>query len=436
MLLSLAFRGISDFEMCHKMPRSVTGKRSPASPLLPKPEGSVRLDAKTVAALKLDGKRDVIFFDDMAGFGHRLRLGANGKMLRSWIVQYRRAGGTRRITLGPADVLSAEQARAAAKKILGRVALGEDPQGDRIERRGKDRLTVGAIVADYLDLKKGEVKRTTRAAMHRYLGEYFKPLHTMPIDVVSRKDVASRLVAITRGHGSIVAARARAALSAFFAWSMREGLCEQNPCIGTNRPKENPARDRVLSDSELAAIWRACGDDDHGRIVRLLILTGCRRAEIGGLAWSEIDDAGTWTLPKARSKNGRPHALPLPLMALRIVESVPRMVGRDQLFGMRSPNGFSAWDLRKGELDARSGVADWTHHDLRRTVATRMADLGILPHVIEQILNHVSGHKGGIAGVYNRSSYEREVRAALAMWEDHIRVLVEGGVQKIIAFTS
>ena len=395
----------------------------------------MRLDARTVAALKLDGKKDLIVFDDMPGFGHRLRLGAGGKVLRSWIVQYRRAGGTRRITLGPADVLSAEQARSAAKKILGRVALGEDPQGDRIERRGKDRLTVGAVVADYLDLKKDDVRPRTLAGMTRYLAEYSKPLHTMPIDVVSRKDVASRLVAITRGHGSVVAARARAALSAFFAWAMREGLCEQNPCIGTNRPKENPARDRVLSDAELAAIWRACGDDDHGRIVRLLILTGCRRAEVGGLAWSEIDDAGTWTLPKARSKNGRGHSLPLPPAALRIVEGVPRMVGRDQLFGTRSPSGFSAWDLRKGELDERSGVTDWTHHDLRRTVATKMADIGIQPHIIEAVLNHYGGHRAGVAGIYNRSAYEREVRNALVLWSDYVRSLVEDGASKrILAF--
>ena len=242
--------------------------------------------------MRLDGKKDLIVFDDMAGFGYRLRLGAGGKVQRSWIVQYRRAGGSRRIRLGSADVLSAEQARVLAKRILGQVASGEDPQGERIERRGKDRLTVGAVVADYLALKKDAVRPRTLAGMTRYLagGPYFKPLHPMPIDVVSRRDIASRLVAITRGHGSIVAARARAALSAFFAWAMREGLVEQNPVVGTNKPKENDPRDRVLSVDELARVWRACKDDDFGRIVKLLILTGCRRAEIGGMCWSEFDD--------------------------------------------------------------------------------------------------------------------------------------------------
>jgi integrase len=394
----------------------------------------VKLDAKTVAALRLDGRKDLIVFDDMAGFGYRLRLGAGGKVLRSWVVQYRRAGGTRRITLGPAEVLSAEQARLAAKKILGRVALGEDPQGDRIDRRGKDRLTLGAVVDQYLAIKQGEVVAHTFAGMARYLG-YFKPLHNMPIDVVSRKDVASRLLAIKRDHTSVVTSRARRALSAFFAWAMREGLCEANPVVGTNKPPENKPRERVLSDEELVAVWNACGDDDHGRIVRLLILLGSRRAEVGGMCFSEFDfDAGTWTLPAERSKNGRKHTLPLPPAALAIVRAVPQMVSRDQLFGVRSAAGFSAWGLRKAELDARCGFADFTLHDLRRSVATKMADIGVQPHVIEAVLNHYSGHRAGIAGIYNRSTYDREVRNALALWADHVRTLVEGGERKVLPF--
>ena len=121
-------------------------------------------------------------------------------------------------------------------------------------------------------------------------------------------------------------------------------------------------------------------------------------------------------------------------MALDIIKSVPQMATRDQLFGLRS-HGFTSWGRNKPELDKRSGVADWVVHDIRRSVATRMADIGITPHIIEEILNHVSGHKGGVAGIYNRSSYDREVRAALAMWEDHIHALVDGGERKVLNFT-
>jgi integrase len=116
-----------------------------------------------------------------------------------------------------------------------------------------------------------------------------------------------------------------------------------------------------------------------------------------------------------------------------IIEAVPRMVGRDQLFGQRA-SGFTGWSRGRAALDQRAGVRDWTVHDIRRSVATRMADIGIAPHIIEQILNHRSGHKAGPAGIYNRSNYEREVRSALALWDDHLRTLVAGGKRKIIPY--
>jgi integrase len=114
---------------------------------------------------------------------------------------------------------------------------------------------------------------------------------------------------------------------------------------------------------------------------------------------------------------------------------VPKMVSRDQLFGARSEDGFASWNKGKIALDRRSGVTNWTPHDIRRSVATRMADIGVQPHIIEQVLNHQSGHRAGPAGIYNRSSYEREVCAALALWEDHVRTLAEGGERKVIHYT-
>ena len=143
-----------------------------------------------------------------------------------------------------------------------------------------------------------------------------------------------------------MAGRARAQLSALFSWALAHGLCEANPVVGTLAPKGGQPRERVLSDSELARIWQACGDDDYGRCIRLLILTGARRQEIGGMCWSEIDfEHGTWTLPAARSKNGREHVLPLLPAMLAVIKDVPRLVSRDQLFGQRA-NGFTgmvAW---------------------------------------------------------------------------------------------
>ena len=399
----------------------------------------MKFAAKTVAACTLPaGKTDAISFDDsLPGFGLRLRQGAGGKVLRSWIVQYRRGGATRRLLLGSADVLAVEHARAAAKRVLAQVALGEDPQAERMERRKKDRDTLQSVIASYLDAQAKKVQTKTLHDLTRYLltGPAFKPLHAMPVDKITRKDVANRIVFMEREAGSIIAGRCRTALSTFFTWAMGMGLTDVNPVIATFRPQDSKPRERVLQDHELAKIWRACRDDDRGRIVKLLILLGARRREVGGMRWSEIDDKGSWQLPAERCKNGKPHELPLPALAFNIIKAVPRQAGRDHLFGARSHRGFSAWDKCKRALDARVGFDNWRLHDLRRTLSTRLHDLGVAPHVVEQVLNH-QAHRGSVGGVYNKSKYEREVRAALALWSDHVRTLVEGGERKLLAYST
>lgn len=396
----------------------------------------MKLDAKTVASLTLGDKNDVIFFDNqMPGFGYRLRRGAGGKVKRSWIAQYRRAGGTRRVLIGNAEVLGAERARISAKKILAAVALGQDPQADRVDRRAKDQLALRRVVAEYLAAKKDTVKPRTLYETTRYLTDtYFKPLHSMPVDAVKRKDVATRVVIITRENGSVAAAHARKVLSAFFSWAMQMGYVEANPVIGAVQPEDSKPRERVLDGVELAAVWNNAGDDEYGHIIKLLILTGCRRQEVGGIRESEFDD-GKWTIPKERTKNKREHTLPLPRTAWDIINAAQRLAHRDQLFGLSAKEGFTEWGICKAALDERLlGKMDepWTVHDIRRTVATGMADLGVQPHIIEAVLNHQGGHKHGVAGVYNRSSYEKEKRTALALWADHVTALAAGTKRKII----
>jgi integrase len=394
----------------------------------------MKITARTIAGLKLPGgKNDAIYFDDdMPGFGIRLRV-SGAQVRRSWVAQYRSFGRTRRVLLGSAEILGAEQARAAAKKVLARVTLGHDPQAEKATRRQKDTHSLKGIVGDYLAFKQKTVRPRTYAEIVRYLtGHFFKPLHNVPIDQITRKDVAARLTKITLENGSITANRARVALSGFYAWALGQGLAEHNPVIGTTRPQDAKPRERVLDDNELAAIWKACDDYTFGKVIRLLILTGARRAEVGGMRWSEMDfERGVWTIPAERVKNGRQHTLLLTPLAISIIESVPRRVDRDHLFGTRSDSGLSHWHA-KAELDQRLTIKPWRIHDLRRTLATRLCDLGTAPHVVEQILNHQSGHRAGIVGVYNRSSYEREVKAALALWNNHVRSLVEGGERKVM----
>jgi integrase len=352
-----------------------------------------------------------------------LRLRASGR--RSWIVQYEKWGRSRRVTLGNAAVLTPEQARHLAVQELSKLDLGADIAHDRAEAKVKEKRLLKSIIEQYLQARKGEVRSTTFREMTRYLQKMFKPLHHMPIGAIERADVAS-ILRDKAIESPTAATIARSVLATFFGWAVGEGFIDANPVAFTNKPKAQPPRERVLKDIELARVWNACEDDHYGTIIRLLILTGARRDEIGGMAWNELDrDNRTWTLPAERAKNHRALKLPLPDLAWDIIDGVERRDFNEHLFG-RGKDGFNSWSITKQALHQRSGVTDWTVHDLRRSAATGMADIGIQPHIIEAVLNHVSGHKAGVAGIYNRSNYDREVRTALIAWADHIREITTG----------
>jgi integrase len=220
-----------------------------------------------------------------------------------------------------------------------------------------------------------------------------------------------------------------------------------NVVLSTNRTEEK-ARERVLSNAELREIWAALPDDDYGDIVRLLMLTGQRREEIGALRWSELDfDRDVVLFPPARTKNSREHELPMSGPVRDLLEARDRDEGRDLMFGTgRGP--FSGWSNAKEALDTRlltarkrtnrkaSPLPDWRIHDIRRTVATGMAEIGVQPHVIEAVFNHVSGHKAGVAGVYNRASYGAEKAAALTRWAARLREILDPRTSNILALRA
>ena len=192
-------------------------------------------------------------------------------------------------------MLGAEQARSAAKKILAEVALGGDPAAARDDRRGRDRLSLQSVVDDFLSAKAATMRPRSLSTLKLYLtGAYFRPFHGTPIDNVSRRDIAARLVTIERDSGASTAAKARAALSSMFVWAMRSGLTDSNPAAGTPKPAAGRPRERVLSDAELAAVWRAAGEDDFGRITRPFDLPGAVEQRSAGCA-------GRRSTPSARS---------------------------------------------------------------------------------------------------------------------------------------
>jgi integrase len=398
----------------------------------------VKLTQATIQRLALPaGKAEAICFDDdLPGFGLRLRSGGS----RNWIIQYALGAKQRRMTLGSTEVLDASKARKTARHLLASVRLGHDPAAERTESRlraSDDEL--GAIVDRFLARQETRLRPRSYTETKRYLKEYWKSLHGVHLARISRALVAARLDAIADESGPVAADRARAALSAFFAWAIRQGLCEVNPVIGTNKAAELKSRERVLSDQELKAIWNALPDSDYGRIVRLLILTGQRREEIGGLRWSEVNIAKRMiTLPSERTKNHRSHDVPMSKAAFAILKTQPMRAGRDFVFGDgprsngqngEAPKqaGFQGWSKSKTALDVQTkSIGAWRLHDVRRTVATRMAELGVQPHIVEAVLNHASGHKVGIAGVYNRAAYVDEKTAALALWAKHVDRLISG----------
>jgi integrase len=383
----------------------------------------MKLTRATIDTIQLPpGRRDMIVFDDtLPGFGLRIRAGGS----RKWIVQYEAHGQQRRVTIGSTAIFDPDKAKKAARELLARVRLGQDPQANKIEEGEQSKLTLGAIIDRYLVERGSKLRPTSLRNTRRYLLQHWKPLHRMPIHKIERRNIA----ALLGGDAPVAAARARSTLSALFVWAIQEGLTDTNPTIGTRRPDEGAKpRERVLKDEELAAIWRACDDAyDYGRIVKLLFLCAARRQEVGGMCWSELDhESGTWTIPGERTKNRRMHVLPLPALAWSIIDTVPHR--GDHLFGR---SGFANWGEAKAALDRRLNLPAWTLHDIRRTVATGMNEIGIQPHIVEAVLNHATFRKGS-AAPYNWARYEREMRTALALWADHVWSLVDGSERKII----
>ena len=254
-----------------------------------------------------------------------------------------------------------------------------------------------------------------------HLVKHAKPLHRLGLTNIDRRTIATRLAEIETGSGPVSRNRVRSSLSAFFTHCVKEGLLDINPVTGTAKADEGRSRERVLSDAELTTVLGALGADQFSDIVRLLTLTAQRREEIAGLRWCEVDfERDLIVLPPDRTKNRREHAIPLSSQARAILERQPRTPGRDFVFG-HGAGGFSGWSRCKERLDQRVKLAEWRLHDLRRTAATVMADrLGVLPHIVEAALNHVSGHRAGVAGIYNRAKYESEMRDALQRWAEYV----------------
>jgi integrase len=375
------------------------------------------------------GKAEVIAWDDsIPGFGLRARVGGS----RNWIFQYRQGRKQRRISVGAASAMTTETARQRAAQLHAEVKLGRDPAGQKFEDRARAHETFDHALPLYLSHKNATLRPRSYIGVERHLKVHCKPLHGLQLASISQRNVATLLAGLAISSGPTAANHVRTSLSGLFVWAMGEGLIGSNPVSDTNLAAANGPRERVLEDDELAAIWSALPNNGYGAVVKLLALTGCRREEIGGLRWSEVDlDLALITLPSARTKNGTEHEVALCPAAVAILQEYKAAAGaREYVFG-RGDGGFRGWSHSKRLLDQRLAAngqtfPGWTLHDLRRTTSTRMHELGVAPHIVEACLNHQSGHKAGVAGTYNRARYTREKAVALTRWADYVLAVVDG----------
>jgi integrase len=398
----------------------------------------MKLTERRIETLTVErGQKDRLVFDD-AQRGFAVRVTASGG--QTYLCQYTLHGQKWRVPLGACSAVALSKAREAAAVVMGDVAKGRNPAAERKaavlaerERRLQNRFTLRALIenwkVEHLAERRPRYAAETVRALHHAFANYLDlPAESLDrgavvrvLDTMKRRRKRNHPEGEDKLTGKAIVGRTVAYGRAAYAWSIKRGSVKVNPFAKLPVATSIDKRDRVLSDEELTAIWRATGNTGFpfGTIVRLLLLTGQRREEVGGMTWAELsDDLATWTIPGARTKNGAPHIVPMSEPARALLRSLPRQ-SRLVLPGERT-TPFGGWSKCKARLDAVSSVSDWRLHDLRRTLATGLQRLGVRLEVTEAVLNHISGSRGGIAGVYQRHDWAAEKRAALDAWAAHV----------------
>jgi integrase len=393
---------------------------------------------------------------------------------KGWALRYRRPDGrSAKLSLGSvyekpgkepdtAPAIGGHLTLAAAHRLVTalrhEIAQGRDPAAAHLKAKADQRVaaqhaasnTFASAARDFID-KHARPKVRRWKELARLLGIEPDTLELIPKGLADRW--ATRPVAEIDGHdihGVVDEARrlgipglgrrtdgpsesrARklfAVISKLFAWLIRDRRVTANPCASVARPEIPEARDRLFTGAEIVRFWAATEEigGPFGPALRLLLLTGSRLNEVCGMRREELSgDCATWTIPGARTKNHRPHVVSLPPLARDILAAVPRVEGCDFVFTTFGRAPVAIGSKVKDRLDASMKIAPWRLHDLRRTAATGMAEIGIQPHIVEAVLNHISGAKAGVAGTYNRALYADEKRVALERWAAHIAALVEG----------
>lgn len=430
------------------------------------------LTVRGIEALKPDPKKR----REVADGGSGLYVVVQPSGRKGFAVRYRNQyGKTRKLTLKlqwPADekaragVLT--KAREMAREALLAIAEGRDPAAEKAERREQTPETVEAAFAEYLQryaMKQQKSWAETQRTFERDIipekkGRDVVSWRGRELSSITKRDVILLLDSIVDRPAPVLANRVHGHLRRFFSWCVERDMLKTSPMTGIKPPTQERARDRVLTKDETFAFWRATrrGHAPFDWIFRIMLLTGARESEVAGMAWAEVDlESATWTLPAARSKNGRENVVPLPGEAVAILQQAWKqrcqklkpgpLVFPSRDSEERPPSGFSKAKARldrrmlrtlKALARKRGGdpeevvLPPWRLHDLRRTAASGMAELGIAVHVVERLLNHVSGTFRGVVSVYQKYDYAREKREAVEAWERHLLSLSQPMPENVV----
>jgi integrase len=360
----------------------------------------------------------------------RLGLMVTSRGHKSWIIQYRMGGRSRRVTLD--GILSLKEARDQAHEILSQVAKGDDPAGAKRKARAAKVDTFGAIAESYLRI--GAKNLRSAALYRRTLERLVLPeFQDKPIGEIRRSNVASLLDAIVEENGVVMADLTLAIIRRVFTWhAAREDhfVSPLTKGMARSKPSER-ARSRILTDDELRAVWKATSqsNDLFGAYMRFLLLTAARRDEASEMSRTEIK-AGVWTIPAARYKTGAATDLPFSAAAIEVLESLPRIGSDKFVFTRDGERPFQGHSSAKAKLDKACGFSDWVIHDLRRTARSLMSRAGVSSDIAEQCL----GHKlPGVRAVYDRHRYLEEKRHAFEAVAALIDRIVNPPVDNIVA---
>lgn len=385
------------------------------------------------------GERDDFLWDTkIAGFG--VKVTPAGRKV--YIYQYRlggRGAKVRRYTIGRHGDITADNARNEAKRLAMLVSQGVDPQSAKVEQR---RQAIDLAFPAYLNrFAKECLKPTWKASadeVEAMLRTYALPvLKSKALPQINRRDVSDVLRPLKAKPAT--ASKMYAVMRRLFRWAISEGDLDASPMEAMEPPPKPEARDRWLNDRELLTIWKATGDLGYpfGPMFRLLILSGARRNEVSDLSWTELSkDQELWSLPAARAKNGEATTYPLSSLMMDEIDKLAAKSSKKGwprkglVFTTTGETPVSGFSRAKKRLDALieegnegEALLPWTIHDLRRTLATGMQRLGVRFEVTEALLNHKSGSRSGVAGIYQQHSWGPEKRAALQAWSDHVERL-------------